>query len=95
MQAEGNGAVVRRCGHGLIGEGAAGGVSRFVFPAPGQELGDEGADGGNEKPAFGNEMETGPLHMRIRQQRGGWIKSVSIDSESLVTLNRAPKGPVV
>jgi hypothetical protein len=50
---------------------------------------------GDENPAFGNEMETGSLHMRIRQQRGGWIKAVSIDSESLVTLNRAPKGPVV
>ena len=63
-------------------------MSGFVFPALEQELGDE-------NPAFGNEMETGSLHMRIRQQRGGWIKSVSIDSESLVTLNRAPKGPVV
>ena len=32
--------------------GAAGGVARFVFPAPGRELGDEGANGGNG-------METG------------------------------------
>jgi len=45
--------------------GAAGGVARFVFPAPGRELGDEGANGGNG-------METGPLHMclQLRQRRG-------------------------
>ena len=75
-------ALAGRCGHGLMAGESASGVSRFVFPFPGQELGNEGANGGNGIPAVGNEKETGepvegrlwkrhhPLAKRIRKLWG-------------------------
>ncbi len=82
----GSGAVVGRCGHGLMEGMCCRRCVPFRVSRPRAGIGKLGA---SRRKRDGN---VATPHADPPAERG-WIKSASVDSESLVTTNRTPKGP--